>query len=785
MKMNRSKQLSSDMFYTVAVDRCARLLLCCLLAFFSARTKAATVRVSEKEIASSTSVVVPVSFETEADAAAYQMDLIYDPDSYTISAAAKGVGGDQVEVVSNVVQEGLARVVVSSYPNLALPEGVAFRVPLIVRHRNKGAYPVALANFRVVNASGALLDGKVGLSLRIQHLTENATIRGTDGVEFELELSGVPGDVARVQYYVDGVEIGESTGGPFSLRWLPAGLGTFNVRVVAFDAKGNEVVSREYPVIVAQPITSKYTGLLQANPKTPGTTGTIYLATALNGTFTVKVVLGGVALSGIGKFAAGGTAAVALARTGQTPLRLELVKNATGVNDNVTGLITDGTIANGVPVNATFVCEIRADRYIYDGKLRKAPEAGYYTFAINADTDAVAGGAPAGTGYGSVKVKPTGQLTFLGTAGDGTKLSGGTFVSKAGEAGLYASLYSKRGSAAGTVGFREIMNTSDFDGTLAWFRPGLPPDSSTSEFSEEVEIAGARYVAPRSGRVIPLANAVANAAFFASDGGLVDPIDRLLTVNSKNVVAVPFATPEKLAMAITPTTGLFRGTFVHPITRKVTKFGGAIVQKQEIGAGTFLSEANSGAVTFSENPANPAGDEDGSLGTLPLPVIAFKTPAANARILSPATVGFTGAAKDKQGISEVRYQVVHGSDVSEILTATGTTAWTAPLQLDPDAGGNYTVYVKAIDGGGNESELLARSFFYVVKKDLQVSVSGAGSVSAGYLGTTVREVGRNYTITAKPAAGKKFNGWTGSVVSASPTITFTMAEEFSLQASFQ
>lgn len=758
-------------------------LLAALL--LSASGQTATVRVAEKEILSPTSVVVPVTFATESDAAAYQMDLVYDPESYLAATVTKGVGEDQVEVVSNVVQEGLARVVVSSYANAALPQGVAFEVPLTVRRGQKGVYPVALTNFRVVDATGALLEAKVGLSLRIQYLTENAKIQGTDGVEFELELSGAPGDAARVEYYVNGVRIGESTNAPFSLRWLPAGLGTFNVRVVAFDSAGAELVRRDYPVVVAAPITSKYTGLLQANPKAPGTTGTISLATSLSGAFTVNVVLGGTKLSGSGRFATGGAATVALARPGKSALALALRKNATGVNDTVTGLLTDGTLSNGAPTGGTFVCEVKADRLIYDGRLRKAPQAGYYTFAIEADADAISGGAPAGFGIGSVTIKPTGQLTFLGTAGDGTKLSGGTYVSKQGEAGLYAPLYANRGAIAGPIGFREIMDTSDFDGKLDWFRPELPPDTTTSVFSEEVGIGGSRYVKPRSGRVIPLANAVANGELSANSGGLSAPLVLPLTVNSKNVVAAPFATPEKLTMTIVPNTGLFRGTFSHPATSKVTNFSGAFLTKQRIGAGFFLSGANSGSVTFSENPSNPAGDEDGSLGSLPLPVIVVKTPAANARIVSPAPVSITGTAADKQGIASIRYQVVYGREVSEIFTATGTTAWTAPVLISPDAGGNYTVYVKAIDGAGNESELLARSFFYVVKKDLLVSVTGSGTVSAGYLGTTQREVGKKYTITAKPAPGKRFGGWSGSVISASPTITFTMAEGLSLLASFQ
>ena len=96
----------------------------------------------------------------------------------------------------------------------------------------------------------------------------------------------------------------------------------------------------------------------------------------------------------------------------------------------------------------------------------------------------------------------------------------------------------------------------------------------------------------------------------------------------------------------------------------------------------------------------------------------------------------------------------------------------------------HTVFIRAIDMNGNESELASRTFTYVVMRDLTVVASRGGSVTPGYLGTTPREVGKSYTITATAAPGHRFKGWTGSVVSSARRIQFTMEEGFRLEADF-
>jgi len=71
---------------------------------------------------------------------------------------------------------------------------------------------------------------------------------------------------------------------------------------------------------------------------------------------------------------------------------------------------------------------------------------------------------------------------------------------------------------------------------------------------------------------------------------------------------------------------------------------------------------------------------------------------------------------------------------------------------------------------------------------LVVTVSGSGSITSSFSGTTQRITGNPYTIQAMPAPGNVFNGWTdvntSRVISRSPKFTFTMSENLCLEADF-
>ncbi len=150
------------------------------------------------------------------------------------------------------------------------------------------------------------------------------------------------------------------------------------------------------------------------------------------------------------------------------------------------------------------------------------------------------------------------------------------------------------------------------------------------------------------------------------------------------------------------------------------------------------------------------------------PGLTISTPAEKALVgvTTTADTSVTGIATDTRGVQkvEVRNITSVGSTGPLTLATLGTpggTSTTFSASITPVTGLN-TVEVIVTDYKGNTKSLTR---FFTVTRSLQVLLSGSGSLTPGFVGTTFREVGKVYTITATPSAlptatgGQVFNGW--------------------------
>ena len=163
-----------------------------------------------------------------------------------------------------------------------------------------------------------------------------------------------------------------------------------------------------------------------------------------------------------------------------------------------------------------------------------------------------------------------------------------------------------------------------------------------------------------------------------------------------------------------------------------------------------------------------------------LPQVAIVSPAANAR-LPEGSATLAGNARHALGIARVLYSLNDGP----WRMATGREAWS--VSLDASRGlvaGRNSVRVQSIAFGGQISAILSRTFTQVVLRPLPVIVDGKGNIPPAWLGTTQREIGRQYSILATPQTGQLFQQWDGTEYSLKPTLTFTMTEGATLAAHF-
>jgi hypothetical protein len=429
---------------------------------------------------------------------------------------------------------------------------------------------------------------------------------------------------------------------------------------------------------------------------------------------------------------------------------------------------------------------------------------GLYTVALPAAPTVPGASFPEGAGWGLARIGKTGRGSFVFTLGDRTRASGSIAVTENGSWPIYVPLYRAHGWLAGLARFEQIAGTSDAAGELSWLKSQPGGTSHPAAFDAKVALSACLYTPPGSGRrAFAFENVAGNAEWQAESGGLAASLRKIITIDALNVAKPIAPGTEELKLRVNAASGTVNGSFLHPDLGRTVTFSGAILQKQARAIGHFAAVDRTGTVTVARN-AQFSGIELAALAGKPArPRIAIHLPVEGTRISEPnpgiggpgiglasgfePAVKVAGRAIDKKPVARIEYQLVQNGIVGAVQHAAGGVDWEIPLFLGAENAGPLTVFVKAIDASGNESLLSSRSFTYVVVRNITVAVNNAamGSVTDGFLGTTPRELGQSYTITATPAPGHRFAGWTGSINSTSNPLVFKPTDFFFLQASFE
>ncbi len=136
-----------------------------------------------------------------------------------------------------------------------------------------------------------------------------------------------------------------------------------------------------------------------------------------------------------------------------------------------------------------------------------------------------------------------------------------------------------------------------------------------------------------------------------------------------------------------------------------------------------------------------------------------------------------GRASDNWQVADVQYQLNN----TGWTNALGFTNWSAALNLIP---GTNQLQIFAQDSAGNASLTNTLALDYVVTNRLQVLVNGQGTISPNYSNAWL-ELGKNYSVTAVPAAGWVFSGWLDenlNLLMNRTTLSFAMQSNLMLVA---
>lgn len=259
-----------------------------------------------------------------------------------------------------------------------------------------------------------------------------------------------------------------------------------------------------------------------------------------------------------------------------------------------TGAVLELTFSQGNGVPGSFSCTGRYAgkpftvlREIYAGK--PVSEKGSYTILM--DSGRVASNLPQGFSYATASVDARGTFKATGRLADGqTFMLSSPLVNQAdGQVRLdlfQETLYKKAGgSLSGSVLF-DNFNNADAYGSVRWQRP-TSSSALTTAFEVEMPTWISQYSKPsRTQGILP----AGKYTLLLESGGLAQPMEQAFQLSAPAKLTPLGNNPARLKASFNPGTGVFSGSFLHPVSSKSVRFQGVAYPHpgDSLAAGYFI-----------------------------------------------------------------------------------------------------------------------------------------------------------------------------------------------------
>lgn len=329
-----------------------------------------------------------------------------------------------------------------------------------------------------------------------------------------------------------------------------------------------------------------YTGLFHDSVEPDQrSSGFMQLTLASSGTYSAKVMQNGKTHTAAGALAFDGSGHCVFKRSGTNPLIASVNLDLTDHTDRIEGVVSEQ------PTNAPalWTAALALNRSAF-GRTHPAPQAGRYTVVILPETNAPA--SPQGEGYAIVSVSTKGAIACSGSLADGTKFSHGAALAKSGDWPLYAALYHGKGSLLSAAIIDTNQTNGDIEGTVRWFKQARPTAKvSPGGFTNLTSLLGSRYAAPTASQT--LLNMTNGSVEFSFDNVSMEFANQIQLTPQHTFVN---QSANRLSLSVSKSTGRFSGSVMPPSGGQSISFTGALLQRQNLGGGYFLSTNRSGNV---------------------------------------------------------------------------------------------------------------------------------------------------------------------------------------------
>lgn len=348
-------------------------------------------------------------------------------------------------------------------------------------------------------------------------------------------------------------------------------------RMISFVMVSNLTLQATFIQDPTIAIAGVYNGLFYENDEVrTHSAGSFNVSVAVGGNYSAWLLIGTTRLSFSGTLNGSFTATNLIARSGSTPLTVEIQIGQGTEAGLITGRVTDGV----------WSAPLSGGRGTSQSRF-----AGDYTVVI----PGTAGnpGLPAGDGYATLHVSIDGLGTMNGITADGGRFSQSSYVTDDGDWPLYASLYYGKGVIVSWLSFTNLT-ASDLNGTLVWIKQSAASATIFPlGFTNSTKAIGSIYVAPAvGGKALNLTGAIISF----SGGSLSPSFSNVVSVNANSQVVNLSA--NEMVTSIVNAVGSFTGQIREPGTGVLHMYGGVILQKQNAGYGTMTGIPAGSRVVF-------------------------------------------------------------------------------------------------------------------------------------------------------------------------------------------
>lgn len=393
--------------------------------------------------------------------------------------------------------------------------------------------------------------------------------------------------VASVFYQLNGGSWTNATGTTNWFAQVNLNPGVNTVLIYAQDPSGNRSVTNRVllnflPTAIGG---GAYAGLFFDTNNLTATNAGFFSATlAPAGAFTAKLLLGGSTIPFSGQFSNDGFFSNSFVAKGfTTPFTVQLTLDLTGA-----GTIT-GTIAN-----SSWSVPLLADQDVFSAAKPPSQELQQFSMIIPGSEDST--NQPGGNSAGTIILNGVGGVTFVGSLADGSPAVQKTFISKDGDWPFYISSSSGQGVTLGWLTFSSGQQGT-LGGQVYWERlpqPNAKLYPAGFNFANPITISASYFnwyvhvptlIVPNGGKVV------------LQQAGISPALTNYFTLSAKDVVS----STNKLKLAITLSSGAFRGSMFNPADNISIPISGVILTNQNAGFGFFINSNQSGSVFISTN----------------------------------------------------------------------------------------------------------------------------------------------------------------------------------------